>query len=242
MAKNKEVYYDENGNPVQVKKKRNPFLMGCLGVFVFIMLLGSCSAIFGENKDKENEHNQPTTDTKKQEDKKVVSKEKDETTEKQPEKQPENHNEEYKLFRKNINSHISKFDEVWDKNWVASFNGISDGSVDRFTAYENMNNLINENRLLIDQFESLETPEYFNKNEEKDFEDFKRNMVDSLLLRNSAAEKAMKMFDSGEMSPSTVSDTKSIMNSSNNSMQMGIASLTSIDLNYNYDYSKEKNK
>ncbi|UTG99354.1 hypothetical protein [Macrococcoides canis] len=238
MAKNKEVYYDENGNPVQVKKKRNPFLMGCLGVFVFIMLLGSCSAIFGENKDKENEPNQPTTDTKKQEDKKVVSKEKDETTE----KQPENHNEEYKLFRKNINSHISKFDEVWDKNWVVSFNGISDGSVDRFTAYENMNNLINENRLLIDQFESLETPEYFNKNEEKDFEDFKRNMVDSLLLRNSAAEKAMKMFDSGEMSPSTVSDTKSIMNSSNNSMQMGIASLTSIDLNYNYDYSKEKNK
>lgn len=72
MAKKKEeqIYYDANGNPVEVKKKRNPFLMGCLGLVALFLLLGACSAIFGsEDSGKETGSTEKvTTEEKTEED------------------------------------------------------------------------------------------------------------------------------------------------------------------------------
>lgn len=52
MAKKEEVYYDAQGNPVVIKKKRNPFLLGCLGLVLLMFLIGACSAIFLPSNDE----------------------------------------------------------------------------------------------------------------------------------------------------------------------------------------------
>ncbi|MDJ1112537.1 Ltp family lipoprotein [Macrococcus sp. S115] len=81
MAKKKEeqIYYDANGNPVDIKKKRNPFLMGCLGLLALFLLLGACGAIFGsEDGGKETSSTEEATTEEKTEEKKT---EEDATTE-----------------------------------------------------------------------------------------------------------------------------------------------------------------
>lgn len=67
MAKNKETYYDAQGNPVQVKKKRNPFLLGCLGLLLLFVLLGACGSMFGLNDTDKKED--ATTEEKTTEEK-----------------------------------------------------------------------------------------------------------------------------------------------------------------------------
>lgn len=81
LAKKKEeqIYYDANGNPVDIKKKRNPFLMGCLGLLALFLLLGACGAIFGsEDGGKETSSTEEATTEEKTEEKKT---EEDATTE-----------------------------------------------------------------------------------------------------------------------------------------------------------------
>lgn len=47
MSKEKEVYYDAQGNPVYPKKKKNPILIGCGSLLLIIFLLGACGVILG---------------------------------------------------------------------------------------------------------------------------------------------------------------------------------------------------
>lgn len=73
MAKREEVYYDANGNPVQVKKKRNPFLMGCLGLILLGLLFAACTAALGgkvDTEDKTTTTEETTTTEKTTEEKK----------------------------------------------------------------------------------------------------------------------------------------------------------------------------
>ncbi|ULG73232.1 DUF4352 domain-containing protein [Macrococcus brunensis] len=57
--------YTENGERIvyverQTKKKKNPFLIGCLGLLLLMILLGACVAAMGGGNDNENS----STDTK----------------------------------------------------------------------------------------------------------------------------------------------------------------------------------
>ncbi|WP_414050372.1 Ltp family lipoprotein [Macrococcus animalis] len=84
MAKReKQVYYDAHGNPVEVKKKRNPILMGCGGLLLLFFLLGACGALFSDT-DTETEYEPKTTEEVEKE-KKDVKKEKEETVEEETE-------------------------------------------------------------------------------------------------------------------------------------------------------------
>lgn len=61
MAKKKEVYYDAQGNPIEVKKKKNPFLMGCLGLILLMILIGACSSmLIGGNDEKNTSSDSPS--------------------------------------------------------------------------------------------------------------------------------------------------------------------------------------
>lgn len=72
MSKRTEHYYDENGKLAvrEVKKKRNPFLLGCLGLLLLFILLGACGALLGGNDTKEEkattEQKNTTKDTTKE--------------------------------------------------------------------------------------------------------------------------------------------------------------------------------
>lgn len=75
VKKVKEQYYDAQGNPVEVKKKRNPFLMGCGGLLLLFFLLGACGAIFGDSDVATEDETETTEEVKKE--KKPVKKEKE---------------------------------------------------------------------------------------------------------------------------------------------------------------------
>lgn len=72
MSKRTEHYYDENGKLAvrEVEKKRNPFLLGCLGLLLLFILLGACGALLGGNDTKEEkattEQKNTTKDTTKE--------------------------------------------------------------------------------------------------------------------------------------------------------------------------------
>ncbi len=75
MAKQKEIYYDAQGNPVHVKKKRNPFLLGCGGLLLLMLLIGACSALFlpssEETGTKETTTTEKTSEEKSDDNKKL---------------------------------------------------------------------------------------------------------------------------------------------------------------------------
>lgn len=51
----------------------------------------------------------------------------------------ENKNEDAELYKQEILIHLDAFqdeyDKQWENNWVTTFEGVSDGSVDAYTAY-----------------------------------------------------------------------------------------------------------
>lgn len=66
MSKRTEHYYDENGKLVksEIKKKKNPFLLGCGGLLLLFILLGACGAMFGtSDTDTEEDTTTETTTT-----------------------------------------------------------------------------------------------------------------------------------------------------------------------------------
>lgn len=53
-----EILYNEKGERVifrEPKKKRNPLLLGCLGLLLLFILLGACGAMFGLNDTEKKE-------------------------------------------------------------------------------------------------------------------------------------------------------------------------------------------
>lgn len=55
VKKREEVYYDAQGNPVQVKKKRNPLLIGCIGLLLLLIIPTACGALFSNTDNKEKD-------------------------------------------------------------------------------------------------------------------------------------------------------------------------------------------
>lgn len=49
--KEKEIMYDEQGNPVYPPKKRNPFLLGCLGLILLSIMITGCIIGFTPSED-----------------------------------------------------------------------------------------------------------------------------------------------------------------------------------------------
>ncbi|RIN77823.1 Ltp family lipoprotein [Staphylococcus simulans] len=69
MAKKEEVYYNEHGERVYPnKKKKRPFLFGCLGLIVLILVIVGCTAAMsggGSNSGNTSSDSEQTEDTGK---------------------------------------------------------------------------------------------------------------------------------------------------------------------------------
>lgn len=66
-----EVVVNENGERVIYRdrpKKRNPFLLGCMGLIGLLILLGACGAIFGLGDDTEKKEETKTEEVAIEED------------------------------------------------------------------------------------------------------------------------------------------------------------------------------
>ncbi|MGV2927175.1 DUF4352 domain-containing protein [Macrococcus capreoli] len=69
-----EVLYNEKGERViyrEPKKKRNPFLLGCLGLVLLMMIIGACAAAMGGGDSSNKQDGKETASTSKEESKKA---------------------------------------------------------------------------------------------------------------------------------------------------------------------------
>ena len=93
------------------------------------------------------------------------------------------------------------YDSNWVELWVPTFEGVANGSVDQFAAYENMKQLELKYKQLMDQINDIEDKE-LSKANKKLLKEFKKNFKDATMMRMVAAKDAKKMFDKGTFSPS----------------------------------------
>ena len=93
------------------------------------------------------------------------------------------------------------YDSNWVELWVPTFEGVANGTVDQFAAYENMKQLELNYKQLMDQIDDIDDKE-LSKGNKKLLKEFKKNFKDATMMRMVAAKDAKVMFDKGTFSPS----------------------------------------
>lgn len=128
-----------------------------------------------------------------------------------------------------VDTQMGMYDEAWDTLWVPTFNGISDGSMDVYTAYENMKQLEQRYETLQSSIPAI-PDEKLSKENKKTFSEYRDQMSTAAMLRASAAKKAQDMFDKGDYSPSSMDEVKVDIESADSQMLSAIVSLTSLEM------------
>lgn len=127
----------------------------------------------------------------------------------------ENKNEDAELYKQDILMHLDAFqdeyDKHWENNWVTTFEGVSDGSVDAYTAYSTLNSLEKYYTGLGNKTRNTELPE-LSKENQKLLDAYLKDFRSAILTRSRAASEAAEMFDKGEFKPSEMDKIKSTVN------------------------------
>ncbi|MEY9972315.1 vacuolar-type H+-ATPase subunit I/STV1 [Lysinibacillus sp. RC46] len=125
-----------------------------------------------------------------------------------------------------IDEWTKSYDQLWNKYWKPTFEAIGNGSTDVYTAYDNMKalkegygELTLKNSLPVDEL---------SKQQKKDVKDAMDQFKYAAASRQMAAEKAMKMFDEGNFSPSQMDKIKSDITASDSQLLQGIVGITTI--------------
>ena len=143
-------------------------------------------------------------------------------------------NEDVELYKQEISGHLDafqdEFDTHWDNNWVSTFNGISDGTIDVYTAYSNLNTLDKYYAGLSNKIRKIELPKLSKENQEY-VDAYLKHMKNSSNYRGIAAADAAKMIDEGNVKPSVMEDIQSIVESSNNELMQAAINRTQLEMN-----------
>lgn len=133
-----------------------------------------------------------------------------------------------KEIKTKVDIQMGMYDAAWSEIWQPTFEGISNSTVDVYTAYSNM-------KIVEQRYDTLYTSigaiknDSLSKENAKLFEDFKTSMKNAALMRKEAAKKARKMFDKGDYSPSKFDKVKSDVTYADNEMMQAVIALTSLE-------------
>ncbi|MEK9196905.1 hypothetical protein SFC08_09000 [Lysinibacillus halotolerans] len=129
-----------------------------------------------------------------------------------------------------IDDFQAEYDRIWNDLWVTTFNGVSDGSVDVYTAYRNMTFIETNYNVLSDNIAEFEG-ENLSKENKKLLESYKEKLIESADYRAIASRSAAEMFDEGNLKPSKVEEIKSIISSGDVELMQAMANRLSIEEN-----------
>lgn len=129
-----------------------------------------------------------------------------------------------------VTAQLGMYDAAWNEYWVTTFEGISDGTVDVYTAYDNMKNLEQRYDTLYASIGAIDASG-LSKENEKQFKEFAKKMKSASMSRAMAAEKGQKMFDKGDYSPSKFDEMKSDVSYADNEMMQAAVALTMLKSN-----------
>lgn len=123
-----------------------------------------------------------------------------------------------------VDTQMNMFDEAWSTFWIPTFEGISDGTVDRYEAYENMKSLEQRYETLRSSLPAIEADGLSKENQET-FDAFIEKMRSASWWRIEGAKKAQDMFDRAEYNPSEMDDITSDISIGDDEMMQAITSL-----------------
>lgn len=133
-----------------------------------------------------------------------------------------------KEVKTKIDAQMGMYDNAWSTIWVPTFEGISDGSVDIYKAYENMKNLEQRYKTLESSFPAI-PDEGLSKENKKQLNDFRSKMRFASMWRSKAAAKAKDMFNDGDFSPARLDEVKTDVGYSDNELLQAAVALTTLE-------------
>ncbi|ULG72972.1 hypothetical protein [Macrococcus brunensis] len=189
-----------------------------------------------KDAEKQKAKDEAAEKARKEEEKKLAAQE----AEKQKQEKAANAKTYASDFAPITEMQIGNIDTHWDNLWKATFDGVSNGTMDNFTAYTNMVDLSKKYDGLKDSLNNMETPEYFDDKDRELLEKYKDNMSTMLSTRQEGIEKAKEVFDSNKLTPSDVEEIKSKGKLSESFMMQGLSALTELNSNYGHEYKKSE--
>ncbi|RKJ40653.1 hypothetical protein D7X33_36320 [Butyricicoccus sp. 1XD8-22] len=129
-----------------------------------------------------------------------------------------------------LDSIQEEYDRIWSEQWTTTFNGVSDGTMDVYTAYKNMTFIQTNYSVLSDNIANLNGDGLSEENKES-LEGFKEKLAKSSDYRAYAASEAAKMFDEGTFKPSEIDNITSIVSLGDSEMMEAIINRLSIEQN-----------
>lgn len=197
------------------------FMIGCssiFGLFVFLFVLGLIATITDSSSEEGTEQVIEGEQGNAKSNEQVNS----EGLEKQKEH-----------YLTNIKPEIEKamkiYDQAWEDGWVPTFEAISTGNANIYTAYDNLKIIKNVYRDLSVSVDKIPV-DGLSKEHQETLKSALRDFSYASTSRQMASEKAMKMIDNNDYSPSTVEKIKNDISSSQSRMISAIASITSVEL------------
>ncbi|MET4562154.1 hypothetical protein ABIA69_003340 [Lysinibacillus parviboronicapiens] len=116
------------------------------------------------------------------------------------------------IYKNEIVVHLDAFqdeyDKHWTNNWVPTFEGVSNGTVDAYKAYETLNSLEKYYTGLGNKIRNTDLPK-LSKENQKLLKNYLSDLQSAILTRSRAASEAADMFDKGEFKPSEMEKIQS---------------------------------
>ena len=129
-----------------------------------------------------------------------------------------------------VDTQLGMYDAAWNEIWQPTFEGVGNGTVNVYTAYDNMKKVEQRYDTLYSSFGAIES-KGLSKENKKLFDEFKSSIKSAAMFRGEAAEKAKKMFDEGDFSPSKFDKVKADISYADREMLSAIVALTSLEMN-----------
>lgn len=126
---------------------------------------------------------------------------------------------------------ISVYDNIWSELWQPTFEGLSNGSVDVYSAFETMNTVELGYSALDTQISNI-NGDKLSKENKKLLSEVKSNLRDAAQSRRSSAKEAKKAIDKGIFSPSEIEKIKKNIDYADGSMIHAVLSKTKIDSDF----------
>lgn len=218
-----------------------------LTIFLALGLLFLLFDLFTESESEEKIRVAEELKEKKEAEKLVKDAEKEKQAEKEKKekeiadevKNKKKYEKQYKLeFAPIIEGQIGLVDKHWDNLWVKTFDGVSSGNMDNFTAYENMIDLEKKYENLQESIQNTKTPEYFTDSDIEIYDKYKEEIDLMLFKRIEAIKKAQEIFNEDNLKPEDVQFLKDTNKESQTYMMNAVSNLTSLNMQYNHEHKK----
>lgn len=121
-----------------------------------------------------------------------------------------------------------EYDKHWNNIWAPTFKGVSEGTVDKYKAYESLNSLKKYYTGLNNKIGNTDLPK-LSKENQKVLEDCLSDFKNAVLTRSRAASEAAEMFDTGTFKPSEMDKIKSTVGYADQKMLSAMVNRTTLE-------------